>query len=65
MMSKKKQKPEAVAPVKKWPKLPTKAQQEVLKNHGLSYVTWEVLQDMPRTLIIRHRITKEMKVVAK
>ena len=64
-MSKKKQKPEEAAPVKKRPKLPTRAQQEVLKNHGLSYVTWEVIQDMPSSLIIRHRITKEMKVVAK
>ena len=64
-MSKKKQKPEAVTPVKKRPMLPTREQQEVLKNHGLSYVTWEVIQDMPNTLIIRHRITKEMKVVAK
>lgn len=64
-MSKKKQKPEPVTPAKKRPKLPTKAQQEVLKNHGLSYVTWEVIQDMPSTLIIRHRITKEMKVVTK
>ena len=64
-MSKKKQKPEAVAPVKKRPKLPTKAQQEVLKNHGLSYVTWEVMQDLENALDLRHRITGERKVVGK
>lgn len=64
-MSKKKQKTEAVAPARKRPKLPTKAQQAVLKRHDLSVITWEVIQDMPNSLILRHRIRKETKVVAK
>ena len=46
-------------------KLPTPAQQAVLKRHGLSKITWEVLKDLPNSLIIKHRITGEMKVVEK
>ena len=64
-MSKKKQKPEAVTPVKKRPKLPTKAQQEVLKNHNLSVIAWEVVQDLPDRLDLRHRINGERRVIGK
>lgn len=46
-------------------KLPTPAQQEVLKRHGLNVINWEVVQDLENSMIVRHRITGEYKVVEK
>ena len=46
-------------------KLPTQKQQEVLNNHGLNVITWEVIKDLPNSLTIKHRITGDMKVVEK
>lgn len=50
---------------RKNPKLPTPAQQEILKKHGLNRITWEIIKDLPNSLIIKHRITGEYKVAEK
>ena len=44
---------------------PNKAQQLVLKRNKLEPLVWVVLQDMEHSMIIKHRITGEFKVIDK
>lgn len=46
-------------------KAPTKEQLAVLKAHGLKDYIWEVQQDLPNSLIVRHRISGDFKVIEK
>ena len=65
-MSRKKKNPVQEVPVqKRRAKLPTREQQEVLRTHGLHTITWEVVEELPDWLSLRHRITGERKVVSK
>ena len=44
---------------------PSKWQQAVIKKNGLQPVGWVVLQDLIHHMIIRHRVTGEVKVIDK
>lgn len=44
---------------------PSKEQQETIKRNGLQPMCWTVMQDLNHTMIIRHRITGEVKVIDK
>lgn len=44
---------------------PNKAQQEVLKRNGLNVLTWVVIKDLNHSMIVKHRITGEIKVIDK
>lgn len=46
-------------------KVPTTEQKAVLKGHGLPDYIWEVTQDLPNSLIVRHRITGEIQLIEK
>lgn len=43
----------------------TMAQERVLIKHRLDSREWELVQDFPSSMIIRHRITREYKSVEK
>ena len=44
---------------------PTKEQSNAIKKAGLSPLCWMVLQDMPHSMIVKHRVTGEVKVINK
>ena len=44
---------------------PNKAQQEVLKRNGLNVLTWVVIKDLNHSMIVKHRITGEIKIIDK
>ncbi len=44
---------------------PNKEQNEVIKRNGLKPLCWVVLQDMPNSMIVKHRVTGEVKVISK
>ena len=44
---------------------PTRAQQEVLRRHGLNSILWVVIKDLQYSMIVKHRITGEFKVLDK
>lgn len=44
---------------------PSKEQQEAIKKNGLQPLCWTVLQNLSHSMIIRHRVTGEVKVIAK
>lgn len=44
---------------------PNKAQQEVLKRNGLNALTWVVIKELDHSMIVKHRITGEVKVINK
>ena len=44
---------------------PSKEQQEIIKRNGLKPVCWTVVQDLHQSMIIRHRITGEVKLISK
>lgn len=44
---------------------PTKGQSEVIKKQGLSPLCWVVLQELPHSMIVKHRVTGEVKVIDK
>ena len=44
---------------------PTKAQQEALKHNGLNGLTWVVIKELNHSMIVKHRITGEVKVINK
>lgn len=46
-------------------KVPTNEQKAALKANGLPDYIWEVTRDLPNSLIVRHRITGEFKVIEK
>ena len=44
---------------------PSKVQAEIMKRNGLNPLAWTVLQDLKYSLIVRHRITGEVKLIDK
>ncbi len=44
---------------------PNKVQQEDIRMKGLSPLYWTVVRDLPGSLIICHRETKEFKIIDK
>lgn len=44
---------------------PTKEQAEILARHGLKAACWVVIKDLPGSMIVKHRITGEFKVIEK
>jgi hypothetical protein len=44
---------------------PSKAQQVHIKAAGLNVLTWLVQKELPNSLIVRHKITGEFKVIGK
>ena len=44
---------------------PSKAQQAVIKRNGLNALTWVVIKELNHSMIIKHRITGEVKVINK
>lgn len=45
--------------------IPNKDQQKDLKANGLSPFEWVVVKDLTNTMIIRHRVTGEFRVIGK
>ena len=44
---------------------PTREQQGIMKRNGLTAACWTVLQDLHHSMIVRHRITGEVRVLDK
>lgn len=44
---------------------PTKAQAEALKRAGLAPIAWAVVRVLSHSLIVKHRVTGEFKVLDK
>ena len=44
---------------------PSKEQAEVIKRHGLNTLVWVVVQDLTKSMIVRHRVTGEFKIIGK
>ena len=44
---------------------PTKAQAEALKRAWMSPIAWVVVRELPHSLIVKHRVTGEFKVIEK
>lgn len=45
--------------------MPAKCQQEALKRNGLNTLTWVVIKELHHSMIVKHRITGEVKVIDK
>ena len=46
-------------------KVLTDEHKQILRRHNLNPQCWELRQDMPNSMIIKHRITGEFKVIEK
>ena len=44
---------------------PSKEQARIIKANGLTPIEWVVLKDLNHRMIIKHRITHEVKLVEK
>lgn len=44
---------------------PNKPQQKNLKSNGLRPFEWVVVKDLTNSMIIRHRVTGEFRVIGK
>lgn len=44
---------------------PTRQQQEVMRKNGLNSILFVVVKDLPHSMIVKHRITGEIKVLDK
>jgi hypothetical protein len=44
---------------------PTKDQARVLEKNGLKALLWVVVKELPGSMIVKHRITGEFKVISK
>ena len=44
---------------------PTKEQQALLKNAGLSALAWTVVKEFPNSMIVRNRVTGDFKLIQK
>ena len=44
---------------------PSKEQARIIKANGLIPIEWVVMQDLNHSMIIKHRITHEVKVIDK
>lgn len=47
------------------PKRLTRAQKKAISARGYNALCWHLLQELPSSYIIKHRITGEVKVVLK
>ena len=45
--------------------MPTKEQKAFLERNGLKAACWVVVKDLPNSMIVKHRITGEFKVLDK
>ena len=46
-------------------KEPSKEQNTIIKRNGLNPLCWVVLQDLTNSMIVKHRVTGEVKVIDK
>lgn len=44
---------------------PNREQKDILARHGLRPLEWVVIKELTHSLIIKHRITGEFKVIEK
>lgn len=44
---------------------PTKEQAQVLKRNKLNALTWVVVKELPHSMIVKHRVTGEFKLIDK
>ena len=44
---------------------PNQEQNAVIQRNGLKPLCWVVLQDLPKSMIVKHRVTGEVKVISK
>lgn len=44
---------------------PNKSQAEIIQRNGLNKLTWVVIRELNNSMIVRHRITGEVKVIDK
>lgn len=44
---------------------PSKRHAEIIESNDISKLTWTVIKELTNTLIVRHRITGEVKVIDK
>lgn len=44
---------------------PNKVQAEIITRNGLNKLTWVVLKELDHVLIVKHRITGEVKTIPK
>ena len=44
---------------------PTRQQQEIMRKNGLNSILFVVVKDLPNSMIIKHRITGEFRVLDK
>lgn len=44
---------------------PNKSQAEIIQRNGLNKLTWVVIRELNNSMIVRHRITGEIKVLDK
>lgn len=42
---------------------PTRQQQEVMRKNGLNSILFVVVKDLPHSMIVKHRIIGEIKVL--
>lgn len=47
------------------PKRLTRAQKKIISARGYNAICWHLLQELPNTIVIKQRITGEIKVVKK
>lgn len=45
--------------------VPTKEQAEILKRNGLLPLSWVIVEEFEHSMIIKHRVTGEFKVIEK
>lgn len=44
---------------------PTREQARILEKNGLNKLTWVVIKDLNNSMIVRHRVTGEVRVIDK
>lgn len=44
---------------------PTKEQSQILNRNGLKPALWTVVKELQHSMIVKHRITGEFKVISK
>ena len=44
---------------------PNKAQAEIITRNGLNKLVWVVIRELNHTMIVKHRLTGEVKVIDK
>lgn len=45
--------------------IPTEDQKKILQKHGLPHYLWTVMNDFGHDLMVRHRITGEVRLIRK